>query len=159
VFWNAIAQAPHQTVASRVAASLETIGVASQGLAGDLLAAPGDIRNKEGRGLRVFKPFWRRVQNLGDPPKPLPAPKTLRPVPDIASDTLEEWHLEPTHPDWAGGLRQTWQPGEISALARLNAFLEGGVTGYAGDRDRPDRQGTSGLSPHLRFGEIGPRQV
>ena len=27
------------------------------------------------------------------------------------------------------------------------------------DRDRPDRDGTSRLSPHLRFGEISPRQV
>jgi deoxyribodipyrimidine photo-lyase len=88
VFWNATAQAPHQTVASQVAAVLETIGVASQSFAGDLLAAPSDIRNKEGRGLRVFTPFWRRVQNLGDPPKPLLPPKTLRPVPDMASDTL-----------------------------------------------------------------------
>jgi deoxyribodipyrimidine photolyase len=25
-------------------------------------------------GLRVFTPFWRRGQALGDPPKPLPAP-------------------------------------------------------------------------------------
>ena len=89
----------------------------------------------------------------------MPPPKTLRPIPDVASDTPEEWHLEPTHPDWAGGLRESWQLGEISALARLNAFLEGGVAGYAGDRDRPDRRGISGLSPHLRFGEISPRHV
>jgi deoxyribodipyrimidine photo-lyase len=33
------------------------------------------------------------------------------------------------------------------------------VAGYAGTRDRPDREGTSRLSPHLRFGEISPRQV
>ena len=39
------------------------------------------------------------------------------------------------------------------------SFLENGVAGYASDRDRPDRDGTSGLSPHLRFGEISPRQV
>ena len=49
---------------------------------GDLLASPNQIRNKENRGLRVFTPFWRRVQALGDPPKPLPAPKTLKGVPD-----------------------------------------------------------------------------
>ena len=36
--------------------------------------SPNQIRNKENRGLRVFTPFWRRVQALGDPPKPLPAP-------------------------------------------------------------------------------------
>ena len=126
---------------------------------GDLLATPSQIRNKENRGLRVFTPFWRRVQALGDPPKPLPAPKMLNGVPGLASDRLEDWKLEPTAPDWAGGLRDNWQPGEASAQARLEAFLDGGIAGYASDRDRPDRHGTSRLSPHLRFGEISPRQV
>ena len=79
--------------------------------------------------------------------------------PNVASDRLEDWKLEPTRPDWAGGLRDTWQPGEASAQARLKAFLEGGIAGYSSDRDRPDRDGTSRLSPHLRFGEISPRQV
>jgi len=159
VFWNDIAQAPHQAIAGQVAAALAEIGVSSQSFPGDLLAAPSVIRNKEGRGLRVFTPFWRRVQALGDPPKPLPAPKVLPPGPNVASDAIESWHLEPRRPDWAGGLRATWQPGEISAQAKLKAFLENGVAGYATDRDRPDRQATSGLSPHLRFGEISPRQV
>ncbi len=159
VFWNEIAQAPHQAVADQVAAALTELGVRSQSFPGDLLAAPLAIRNKEGRGLRVFTPFWRRVQSLGEPPKPLPPPKKLVSLPDVASDTLDTWRLEPTHPDWAGGLRETWKPGERSAQARLNAFLETGVAGHSIRRDRPDRDGTSGLSPHLRFGEISPRQV
>jgi deoxyribodipyrimidine photo-lyase len=159
VFWNEIAQAPQQATAGQVAAALAELGVRSQSFPGDLLAAPAAIRTKEGRGLRVFTPFWRRVQALGDPPKPTPAPKALRHGPNVASDAIESWHLEPRHPDWAGGLRATWQPGEISAQTKLNAFLEDGVAGYASDRDRPDRRGTSGLSPYLRFGEISPRQV
>ena len=65
MFWNEIAQAPEQAVADQVAAGLEAIGVASQRFPGDLLAPPASIRNKEGRGLRVFTPFWRRVQALG----------------------------------------------------------------------------------------------
>ena len=123
VFWNEIAQAPHQAVADQVAAALHAIGVAAQRFPGDLLAAPANIRTKDGRGLRVFTPFWRRVQALGDPPKPLPAPKVLRPMPDLAGDTLESWGLEPTHPDWAGGLRESWTPGEISGQQRLREFL------------------------------------
>jgi deoxyribodipyrimidine photo-lyase len=159
VFWNDIAQAPRLDVADQVAAALQAIGVAAQRFPGDLLADPGNIRSKEGRGLRVFTPFWRRVQALGDPPKPLPAPTALCRGPQVASEALESWGLEPTHPDWAQGLRQTWQPGERAAQARLEAFLGSGVAGYAIQRDRPDRGGTSGLSPHLRFGEISPRQV
>jgi deoxyribodipyrimidine photo-lyase len=159
VFWNEIAQAPHQDIADQVGTELKRLGVASQGFRGDLLAAPADIRNKEGRGLRVFTPFWKRVRALGDPPKPLPAPKALRPGPALASDTLESWRLEPSHPDWAGGLRENWTPGEVSGQERLNQFLRTGVAGYAIARDQPGRNDTSGLSPHLRFGEISPRQV
>jgi deoxyribodipyrimidine photo-lyase len=159
VFWNEIAQAPEQAVADRVAAGLAAIGVASHRFPSDLLATPARIRNKEGRGLRVFTPFWKRVQALGAPPEPLPAPRALKAVSGIASDRLEDWGLEPSRPDWAGGLRETWNPGEKSARARLAKFLKTGLAGYSGDRDRPDRAGTSGLSPHLRFGEISPRQI
>ncbi|MGA7809808.1 cryptochrome/photolyase family protein, partial [Bradyrhizobium sp.] len=49
--------------------------------------------------------------------------------------------------------------GESAAQERLADFLAGGIKGYADDRDRPDRAGTSKLSPHLAFGEISPRQV
>jgi deoxyribodipyrimidine photo-lyase len=159
VFWNEIAQAPQQAVADQVAAALQAIGVAAQRFPGDLLVDPGKIRSNEGRGLRVFTPFWRRVQLLGDPPEPLPAPKALCRGPQVASEALESWGLEPMQPDWAEGLRQTWRPGEASAQSRLHAFLQSGVAGYAIQRDRPDRPGTSALSPHLGFGEISPRQV
>ena len=159
VYWNEIAQAPHQAVADQVAEALGEIGVVVERFPGDLLVAPTQIRNKENRGLRVFTPFWKRVQGLGDPPKPLPAPKAVSPVPGVAGDALESWHLEPTHPDWAAGLREAWTPGEASAQAQLRQFLDSGVAGYSTERDRPDRDGSSRLSPHLRFGEISPRQV
>ncbi len=159
VYWNEIAQAPHQVVEKQLEAALTKLGIASQSFPGDLLVSPSAIRNKDGRGLRVFTPFWRRVLALGDPPKPLPAPKELRPGPDLGSDALASYHLEPGRPDWAGGLRESWTPSEASAQTRLNDFLNGVVRGYAGVRDRPDQAGTSRLSPHLRFGEISPRQI
>ena len=67
--------------------------------------------------------------------------------------------LEPVHPDWAGGLLETWQPGEISAQTRLHAFLESGVAGYySADREARSQRHVEALI-HLRFGEISPRQV
>jgi deoxyribodipyrimidine photo-lyase len=81
VFWNEIAYEPYETQANQVALRLEAIGVGSQRFPGDLLVAPARIRNKEGRGLRVFTPFWKRVQALGAPRQPLPAPKALKPGP------------------------------------------------------------------------------
>jgi deoxyribodipyrimidine photo-lyase len=159
VFWNEIAEASHLAIADQIAKSLAGIGVEAKTFPGDLLAAPNAIRNKDGRGLRVFTPFWRRLLSIGDPPAPLPAPKSLTSVDGIASEPLESWMLEPTKPDWAGGLRETWKPGEATAQARLKAFLDHGVQSYTDNRDHPDRPATSALSPHLRFGEISPRQV
>jgi deoxyribodipyrimidine photo-lyase len=51
-----------------------------------------------------------------------------------------------------------WQPGDAGAQERLRRFQKRAAS-YATDRDRPDHEGTSRLSPHLHFGEIGPRQV
>jgi deoxyribodipyrimidine photo-lyase len=159
VFWNAIAQVPHRATERDVASALRALDIASQSCTGDLLAAPEFVRAKEGRGLRVFTPFWRRIQAMGAPPDPLPAPRHLRPGPNLKSDTVESLGLEPIRPDWAGGLRETWTPGESAAQKRLKHFLKAGLAGYAEDRDRPARDGTSGLSPHLCLGEISPRQV
>jgi deoxyribodipyrimidine photo-lyase len=159
VVWNEIAQAPHQAIEEEITSALADLNVGVRSFAGDLLVKPAAVRTKEGRGLRVFTPFWRRVVGLGDPAKPLAAPKALKPGLQVGSDALSDWKLEPHKPDWAGGLREMWIPGEAAAQKHLRAFLKSGVGGYAGDRDRPDREGTSRLSPHLRFGEISPRQV
>ncbi|MBR0716046.1 deoxyribodipyrimidine photo-lyase [Bradyrhizobium liaoningense] len=159
VYWNEIAQGPHQAIEEQLEASLAKLAVETQRFPGDLLVPPAAIRNKDDRGLRGFTPFWRRVLAMGDPPKPQAAPKALRSVPNIASDVLEDYGLEPAQPDWAGGLRDNWTPGEAAARTRLRDFLKTTVRTYAGDRDRPDLAGTSRLSPHLRFGEISPRQV
>ena len=66
--------------------------------------------------------------------------------------------LEPTI-DWAGGLRASWRPGEAGAAEQLNRFLDEALSEYPTGRDRPDRPGTSRLSPHLHFGEISVRQI
>ena len=159
VFWNRIHETREDALAQHLANVLKSNRVEAHESYGDLLAEPTRIRAASGSGMRVFTPFWKRVQNLGDPPKPLSAPRQLSAGPAVVSDRLDDWELEPAGPDWAGGLRQTWKPGEAGAFARLKDFLDEKVLGYSTLRDRPDRDAASHLSPHLRFGEISPRQV
>jgi deoxyribodipyrimidine photo-lyase len=114
---------------------------------------------KSGTPLQVFTPFWRTLQETVSPRTPLPAPKTVNGVKGVASDKLDSWQLEPTRPDWAGGMRDFWTRGEAGAQQRLAQFLDEEISGYATQRDRPDLPATSRLSPHLRFGEVSPFQV
>jgi deoxyribodipyrimidine photo-lyase len=60
---------------------------------------------------------------------------------------------------WYETMEQTWTPGEDGALKRLREFLKQTLAGYSRSRDRPGERGTSNLSPHLHFGEIGPCQI
>lgn len=50
------------------------------------------------------------------------------------------------------------QGGESAARRRLHRFLEQLIDRYESDRDRPDLDGTSRLSAHLRFGAISARR-
>lgn len=76
-----------------------------------------------------------------------------------ASDDLVDWDLLPTRPDWAGGLRDAWEPGEPAARARLRTFLHDDIGSYDRARDEPSAGATSLLSPRLRWGELSPFTV
>ena len=128
--------------------------------AGALLFDPEVLRTQAGEPFRVFTPFWNACLRADPPAAPLPAPTKIRFAPNgAASDALEDWALLPTDPDWAGGLRETWSPGERAARARLRAFAARAISTYRDDRDRPDRAATSRLSASLHFGELSVRSA
>ncbi|WP_448203434.1 cryptochrome/photolyase family protein [Azospirillum sp. sgz302134] len=144
----------------RVKEGLKARGLEAHSHNAGLLFEPWTVRTKTGGPFKVFTPFWRCLQSLPEPPRPTRAPDRLTaPTLPIRSERLEDWGYLPTKPDWAGGLRETWTPGEEAARERLADLLDGPVAQYPTLRDRPDTDGTSALSPHLAFGEIGPRQV
>jgi deoxyribodipyrimidine photo-lyase len=126
---------------------------------GNYLAPPGTVTSGAGTPYRIFTPFWRTLNARMPPPTPLPAPVAL-PAPNHwpQSDALEDWGLLPGRPDWAGGLCETWQPGEAGAHARLDAFAHHAAH-YAAERNLPAVKGTARLSPHLHFGEISPAAI
>ena len=125
---------------------------------GRLLFEPGDIATGSGNPFRVFTPFWKACLAAPPPPAPQPAPKLAR-FATAESDSLESLKLLPAKPDWAGGLRATWRPGEQAARARLQHFIDHGVARYADDRNKIDDVSTSRLSPRLHFGELSPNQI
>ncbi len=138
---------------------LSTHGSELKRFAGALLREPEELRTQAGDPFKVYTPFWRSLSSKGAPAVPLPAPTQITPVKSkIVSDDLAAWTLLPTKPDWAGGMREHWQPGEAGAQARLRRFLDAALKTYTEDRNRPDVEGTSRLSPHLHFGEISPHQ-
>lgn len=163
VCWNRRYGQAERDVDAGIKSALREEGRQVASFNGALMYEPMEIRSKAGGPMRVFTPFWRACQAAREPARPVPAPAALPPCPLLAlpaeATSLAGLGLLPTRPDWAGGLRAEWQPGEAGAAQRLEAFLEGALKDYAENRNRPDRLSTSRLSPHLAFGEISPRQI
>ena len=145
-------------LADSVAGVCKDRGVAFRRFSGSLLFEPEDIHTGDGAPYRVFTPFWKACQAAPPPRAPLPQPRLSR-FTAVSSDTLDDWRLLPTRPDWAAGLRETWSPGEADAAQRLKTFIDHHLATYDTDRDRIDLHATSLLSPSLHFGEISPNQI
>ena len=159
VFWSRRYEPAVAARDARVESALRADGAAVETFNSALLFEPWDVQTQAGGPFRVFTPFWRACRAAEEPGDPLPAPRSL-PAPSDwpASEPLAALELLPKIA-WDAGLRAAWTPGEAGARRALEAFADGALAGYAGDRDRPDVAGTSRLSPHLHFGEIGPREV
>jgi deoxyribodipyrimidine photo-lyase len=117
---------------------------------------PGTVLKTDGTPYTVFTPFSRTWRSLPLPganavlaaPRHIPTPPGLsgRPIP-----------TEPALPSTV-----SFPAGEAEAQRRLIAFADGEdapVYRYAETRDRLDRDGTSTLSPYLRFGMLSARQA
>ncbi len=139
-------------------------GIEASSFQANLLFEPWTIRTGAGGPYKVYSPFWRACLASADVREPLDAPASLPgpadSIPGVpAGDALASWKLLPTSPDWSTGLAETWEPGEKGAADRLADFLDGPAEDYGNGRNIPGTEGTSRLSPHLRFGEVSPFRV
>ncbi len=159
VCWNRCYEpaAIRRDAALKAALAAEGFGVRS--FNSSLLFEPTAVQNKSGGPFQVFTPFWKHCLALTvDAPVKLPAGSFPAPAHWPDSLDLAQLGLRPIV-RWDAGLAAAWQPGETAARHRLKKFTAGAMEHYDDQRNRPDRTGTSALSPHLHFGEISPRQI
>jgi deoxyribodipyrimidine photo-lyase len=110
---------------------------------------PESVRKADGAPYTIFTPFskaWKALplteSGAWTPPPRLPE------TPNVESEELPSAHPPAQFP-----------PGVSEAERRLETFLAGPILSYAQDRDRLDLEGTSALSPYLRFGMLSSRRV
>ncbi len=160
VAFNSRSGGGEQRADEAVAAALARQGCTPRRFNGHLLHKPGTVRTAGGGLPRTFTAFHRAALKADAPRRPQAKPaKLVGAKTTLASDAPGDWGLEPSKPDWAGGMRDAWTCGEDAAHARLTDFIDGGLAGYADKRDLPARDHVSRLSPHLRWGELSPNQA
>jgi len=163
VFWNRLYEPVSMARDGEIKSALRGLGMRAESFNAALLAEPWSVQTGSGDPYRVFTPFWKSLSQRIDAQVPWQPPARL-PVPDgfdvLAGlePALDGLELSPAL-GWDDGFWSRFEPGEVAASKRLEDFIQGQLAGYAEHRDRPDLDGCSRLSPHLHFGEIGPRQI
>lgn len=160
VYWTRLYEPTSIARDRTVKEALRADGLIAESFNAALLFEPWELKTGGGEPYRVFSPFWRNAEaRLDSLPAPLPAPARLRPPERSPSGlSLAALELLPRIP-WDEGFYQHWTPGEAGARQRLEQFAAGAIGRYKEQRDQPAVLATSGLSPHLHFGELSPRSA
>jgi deoxyribodipyrimidine photo-lyase len=139
----------------RVASMCRKHGVEFHSFKDVTLHEPDEVMNGEGKPYRVFTPYSRNWLSLPKPP-PLPTVKSLgeaSKVKSLALPTLHHWALPKC-------TVATPPPGERAARERMKDFISSGrLAAYAEMRNTPSGRHSSCLSPDLRYGLIGIREL
>ncbi|MCW2696538.1 MAG: phr [Modestobacter sp.] len=114
------------------------------------LVAPGRVTKRDGTPFQVFTPFARAWREHGWH-DPAPRPGVVPWLTGVCSDDL------PASPD-LGDVRLP-PAGEAAAAAAWAGFRDERLLDYAEDRNAPGTNGTSRLSPYLKYGCIHPRTL
>lgn len=117
---------------------------------------PGTVEKKSGGPYTVYTPFRKSWEALAPPARSslLPAPSGLGSTADIKAESI------PGTPQWPE--ESDFPAGERAARKRLVEFTHGDdapVYAYKDLRNQVARDGTSMLSPYLRFGMLSLREA
>jgi len=121
-----------------------------------LLNEPWEVKNNSGQFFKVFTPYWKTAYKVY-----LSKKFTYQKKISIESfkhtENIEIKFLP--NKSWNEKFSKYWNPGEDAALKKIDTYIYKDIDKYDINRNRPDFDQTSRISPHLRFGEISPRVI
>ena len=118
-------------------------------ISGQTVHPPNTVLKADGKPYTVYTPYskvWKA--KLPSKLELYPAPEKISSPFEIVNEKLPPFKANPLFP-----------AGEKEALVRLEEFTFKKIHSYGDDRNRMDLDGTSSLSPYLRFGMLGLRQA
>lgn len=115
---------------------------------GQTVHHPELVKKADGKPYTVYTPYSKAWKSLLAEIHLLPAPKTIPTPAGIRTEPLPPFTVSPGFP-----------AGEAEALRRINQFTNYKIGDYSENRNRLDLDGTSSLSPYIRFGMISLPQA
>ncbi len=122
---------------------------------GNILNEFQEVTKNDGTPFKVFTPFWRTAEQiyLNQPPsKNYTVKKKTKDI-NFFKNSLDLKNILPNK-KWYEKFDKYWKVSEKDSQKILKDLLENKIKDYGTNRDIPSINGTSRLSPYLKFGQI-----
>ena len=122
---------------------------------GNILNEFQEVTKNDGTPFKVFTPFWRTAEQiyLNQPPSKNYTVKKKTKAINFFKNSLDLKNILPNR-KWYEKFDKYWKVSENDSQKILKDLLENKITDYGTNRDIPSIDGTSRLSPYLKFGQI-----
>ena len=155
IYWNKVYEPNFLTFDKKISMALESKNVNFKIFKGNLLNEAHEIKKNDNTPYKVFTPFWKvsekffldkefiHKQKIKIKEKKINFLSDTKNLDSLLSK--KKWHLN---------FEKFWNPSEETALENIKYFIENSMSNYGENRDIPNTDGTSKMSPFLAFGQI-----
>ena len=122
---------------------------------GNILNEFQEVTKNDGTPFKVFTPFWRTAEQIylnQAPSKNYTVKKKAKAI-NFFKNSLDLKNILPNK-KWYEKFDKYWKVSENDSQKILKDLLENKIKDYGTNRDIPSINGTSRLSPYLKFGQI-----
>ncbi|WP_440634351.1 cryptochrome/photolyase family protein [Candidatus Pelagibacter sp. HIMB1746] len=122
---------------------------------GNILNEFQEVTKNDGTPFKVFTPFWRTAEQiyLNQPPSKNYTVKKKTKAINFFKNSIDLKNILPNK-KWYEKFDKYWKVSENDSQKILKDLLENKIKDYGTNRDIPSVNGTSRLSPYLKFGQI-----
>jgi len=156
VFWNNQFGEDELKRDRMVINNLKELGIESKQYNDQVIYAPGSLKTSEGKPYSVFTPFKKKwIENFKFDYLDIEF-KYEKKLPQKIVSNIKHFDFKYFKNHKVN--MELWKPGEDEAFKKLKNFLNAKVLDYSKNRNDPNLNGTSRISPYLSLGVISSRR-
>ena len=158
IYWNKSCHVNDNITEEGIKKILKENNVFYKEFEANLLNPVEKIKKDDGTPFKVFTHYWKKAeQNYLRNNHKFDDKKYKH----YNQDLKKNKNIQAIYPKkhWYKKFEKYWEPSEENAEKILNNFINKSIENYAIDRDIPSIEGTSKLSPYLKFGQISVHKI
>ena len=158
IYWNKSCHVNDNIIEEEIKKILNNNNIFYKEFEANLLNPVEKIKKDDGSPFKVFTHYWKKAEQTYLRNNHKFNDKIFK---NYNLDLKKNKNIQAIYPkkNWYKKFEKYWVPSEENAEKILNSFIKNSIDNYAVNRDIPSIEGTSKLSPYLKFGQISVNRI